>query len=66
LVQKLLLELPVDNERLIRIAVWVLAVILPGGLAVLALWAMVRAVRSRMLVRTDTPALQLRSSTTPT
>jgi hypothetical protein len=66
LVQKLLLETLVANQRLIRIAVWVLAVILPGGLAVLALWASVRAVRSRLLVRTDTPALQLPSSSTPT
>jgi hypothetical protein len=42
-------------------------VILPGGLAVLALWASVRAVRNRVLVRTDTPALQLpSSSSTPT
>jgi hypothetical protein len=47
------------NARLIRIAVWVLAVILPGGFAVLALWASVRAVRARVVVRADAPALQL-------
>lgn len=47
------------TPRLIRIAVWVLAVILPGGLIVLALWASARAVRARMVVRTDAPALQL-------
>lgn len=47
------------NPRLIRIAVWVLAVILPGGLAVLALWASVRAVRARNVVRADAPTLLL-------
>ena len=37
----------VFNARAIRIAIWVLAVILPGGLALLALWAAARAVRAR-------------------
>jgi hypothetical protein len=55
----------VFTPRFVRIAVWVLAVILPGGLFMLALWASARAVRARYLVRTDAPALQLPSIAQP-
>jgi hypothetical protein len=45
----------VVNERFARIVLWALAVIVPGGLALLALWTAVRAVRARIAARTSTP-----------
>jgi hypothetical protein len=40
----------VDWKRFSTVALWVLALIVPGGLVMLALYGTVRAARSRMLV----------------
>jgi hypothetical protein len=44
-----------------RIAMWLLAVVLPGGLVVLALWTSARMIRSRSSARGNPPALRLPS-----
>ena len=41
----------VVNERFVRIVLWALAVIVPGGLALLALWTVVRAIKTRYAAR---------------
>jgi hypothetical protein len=44
-----------------RIAMWLLAVVLPGGLILLALWTSMRLVRERAAARTARPHLSLPS-----
>ena len=43
------------NERFARIVLWVLAVIVPGGLALMALWTAARALKTRLALRSTTP-----------
>jgi hypothetical protein len=45
----------VVNERFARIVLWALAVIVPGGLAMLALWTVVRALKTRFSLRASHP-----------
>ena len=45
----------VVNERFARIVLWALAVIVPGGLALLALWTAVRAIKTRLALRNAAP-----------
>jgi len=51
----------VFNERFIRIAVWVLAMILPGGFMLLALWESNRALKARASLRPRAPVQRLSS-----
>jgi hypothetical protein len=44
-----------------RIVMWLLAVVLPGGLLVLALWTAARMVRARAAARCAAPPLRLPS-----
>jgi len=55
LVQKLLLSEDVFNARFVRIAIWLLAMILPGGLVLLAVWESQRSLRARNALRASTP-----------
>lgn len=45
------------NERFARIVLWALAVVVPGGLVMLALWAGVQAIKARYLARDVLPDL---------
>ena len=45
------------NGRIVRVLLWVLAVIVPGGLVLLALWASAQGVRARMSMRPPAAAL---------
>jgi hypothetical protein len=58
----------VINARTVRVLLWLLAVIVPGGLVALALWASVQGVRTRMSLRPPAETLPHppRSSATAT
>lgn len=47
------------NARFVRIAIWVVAMILPGGLMLLAVWESLRALRAQKLLRASTPPPRL-------
>lgn len=57
LVQNLQLWCPVSRQRIETWVVWSLAVVLPGGLAILALWLSFRSAKRRAALRASAQRL---------